>query len=239
MQRNFGQFLIGAFAQTNTYSFRQQLRYVSLGAPHISLDHRAHTTLVSGRAVQLMNKVQRALGISRTLHINPHKVGRGNGGRTLHESADQVTRQLFLNIQAHVSQLQADICVQPADSDLLQQLMVKSRAGAGFIRVGDVLAQVINRNRKPFLIQRGCDPESILHPGPGHKTCGNLLPDREIKRDLSTADPVIGRWQGGRRRTWRSDVLYHNRPAARITADQTSLRWVRGCRDWPAPIATS
>ena len=75
-----------------------------------------------------------------------------------------------------MGELQADVGVEPAARDFVQHLMVELGAVAGFIGVGDVLAEVIDGNAQTCPVDGLRDPQGIFDLGAGYKTAGQAPP---------------------------------------------------------------
>ena len=61
--------------------------------------------------------------------------------------------------------------------NFVQHLMVELGAGTGFFGVGDIFAQIVDRNAQARLVDASRDAQRIFHLGAGHKTAGQTLPD--------------------------------------------------------------
>ena len=157
--------------------FGQQLFNVLFRAPHIGLDHRAYCASMTRHAVQFVHKVERALGVGRAFHVDPNEITRIHGRRLRHQAGDQIAGEFLVHVETHVGKLQADIRVELAARDFVQHLMIKLGAGAGFLSVGNVLAEVVDGNAETRLIDGLSDAQRIVHLGAGHKTAGQTLPD--------------------------------------------------------------
>ena len=55
--------------------------------------------------------------------------------------------------------------------------MIELRAGAAFLGIGDILAEIVDRNAQTLLIDGVRDAQRIVHLSAGHKTAGQALPD--------------------------------------------------------------
>jgi len=89
LEGNFGRFLVGTLAQPNADAVGQQLFNVAFGAVHVSLDHCSHTALVPGYAVQLVDKVERALRVGGAFHIHANEVPGQHVGGFDNQAGDQ------------------------------------------------------------------------------------------------------------------------------------------------------
>ena len=100
-----------------------------------------------------------------------------HGRRFRHQAGDQIAGEFLVHVETHVGKLQADIGVELAARDFVQHLMIELGAGAGFLSVGDVLAEIVDGNAQTCLIDGLRDAQRIVHLGAGHKTAGQALPD--------------------------------------------------------------
>ncbi len=155
----------------------QKIFNVFFRAPHIRLNHRAHSARVPRHAVQFVNEIERALGVRRTFHIHPNEIRRLHGRGFRHQAGDQIAGELLVHVETHVGQLQADVCVELALRDFVQHLMIELGAGAGLVSVGDILAEVVDRDAQALLIDGLRDAQRIVHLSAGHKTAGQALTD--------------------------------------------------------------
>src|SRR5260370_24310616 len=147
--------LVCAFAGPWADALGPQLLDVGLGAPHIRLDHGRDAALVPRDAVEFVNEVERALRVGRAFHIDANKIPGGHAGRLGDQSADDFVGHRLVHVEAHVGQLQADIRIQFVGGDFVEQVVVKLGAGAGFVGVGDVFAQVVDGDTGAELIHGG------------------------------------------------------------------------------------
>src|SRR5207248_2752394 len=114
-------------------------------------------------SMEFMNQVEGPLSIGRALHVYANEVLRLHLRRLCYQPAHVVVRKLRVDIQTHVRKFQADIGIEPARRNFSEQLTIKLSAMPRFISVVDVLAQVIDGNAKPSLIQSSRYFERILH----------------------------------------------------------------------------
>src|ERR1700716_4323373 len=150
----FGLF-VGAFAEPYADALGEQLLDVGFGAPHIRLDHRPYASLIPWNPVEFVNKVGRALRIWRSFHIDANKILGRHAGRLRDQPADNFVGHCFVQVEAHVGQLQADICVQLVGGDFVEQVVIKLGAGTGLVGVGDVLSQIVDGDAGSELIDSG------------------------------------------------------------------------------------
>src|SRR5208282_325481 len=114
------------------------------GAPHVRLDHRSYAVLVPRNPVELTNEIEGALGVGRSFHIDTNKISGRHAGRLGDQPADDFVGHVLVHVQAHVGQLQADIRIQLVGGDFVEQMVIELGAGAGFVGVGDVLAEIVD-----------------------------------------------------------------------------------------------
>ena len=109
----------------------------------VRLHHRSNVVGVAGAAMQGAHKVQGALGVGRAFHVYPHKAV--HGGRPGHQLAHHLQRDGGVHVEAHVGQLQADVGIEAAGGDFVQQVHVERDAVSRFLKIGDVFAQIVER----------------------------------------------------------------------------------------------
>ena len=80
--------------------------------------------------------------------------------------------ECFVHVQTHMGEFQADVGVELSDGDLVKQLMIKLGAGAGFFGLGNVFAEIVNRDAHARLVDGSGSAESVFHFGSGHKAAG-------------------------------------------------------------------
>ena len=127
--------------------------------------------------MQFVHEIERALGVRRAFHVHPDEIARIHGRRFRHQPGDQIAGQFLVHVETHVGKFQADIGVELAARNFVQHLVVELGAGAGFLGVGDVLAEVVDRNAQTLLIDGLRDAQRIFHLRARHKTAGQSLPD--------------------------------------------------------------
>ena len=120
----------------------------------------------------------------------------------LHQAGHQVARQLLVDIQAHVSEFEADVRIQAVGRHLVQQLVIELCAGAGFLNVGDIFTKVVDADGDPLRLSSPATRIASSTWLPATKRRDTRWPiadrsamdrrerlsDREINRDLSTGD---------------------------------------------------
>ena len=128
--------------------------------------------------MQFVNEVQSALGVGRTFHIDAHKSRRLHGCRFRHQAGNNVAGQLLVDVQSHVGQLQADVGVEAVGRDGVENLVVEFGAFAGFVGIGDVLAQIVDTDAHASAVDRLSDAYGVGDLGAGDEAPGNAASDR-------------------------------------------------------------
>ena len=77
----------------------------------------------------------------RCLHVYTNKIALLT--RMLYQALHDANGKLPIDIEAHVCELQTDICIEPSFVNAVEQFVIKLRALSSLIRIGDVLAEVI------------------------------------------------------------------------------------------------
>src|SRR3989442_13655557 len=117
------------------------------------MDYRSRTTLVARKAMKLVEKVQGPLGIGGTFHVHADEIARGHAGSFRDQAGDQVAGEVFIHIEAHVGKFQADVGMELAGGDFVQQLVVELGGGASLGGVGAVFTEVGDGNAGGRLIK--------------------------------------------------------------------------------------
>ena len=146
---------------------------VVFGAAHIGLDHGSHIIGVARNAVEFVNEVEGALRVGRAFHIDANEIRGRHAGGFGDQAADDVIGHLLVDVEAHVSELQADVGVQFVGGDFVEKMVVELGAVAGFFSVGDVLAQIVDGDAGAELIDGGGGADGV----------GNLLAGDKTGRD--------------------------------------------------------
>src|SRR5450759_2224647 len=170
----FGLFVC-AFAEPYADALGKQLLDVGLGTPHIRLDHRPHAVLLPRNPVELVNEVESTLRGWRSFHIDANKIPGRHAGRLGDQPADDFVGHVLVHVQAHVGQLQADIRVQTVGGDFVEQVVIKLGAGASFVSVGDVLAQIVDGDAGAKLIDGGGGANRVGNFFAGDEASGDVL----------------------------------------------------------------
>src|SRR5208283_5999492 len=180
-----------AFAEPDADAFGEQFLDVGLGSAHIGLDHRPYAVFVARNAVELVDEVERALGVGRAFHINANKIPGRHAGRLGDQAADDFVGHVLVHIQAHVGQFEADVRVQFIGGNFVEQVVVELSAGAGFVSVGDVLAQIVDGDAGADLIHGGGGANCVLNLGAGDEAGGSALAKAGALGDGAHA-PALG-----------------------------------------------
>src|ERR1039458_9128670 len=96
--------------------------------------------------MQSTHKLERALGVGRALHVHANEIVDAYG--VVHQFGHQTEREVLADVEAHVRELEANVGVQLAGGDFVQQAVIQLSAVLRLVGVGDVLAQVVNADRK-------------------------------------------------------------------------------------------
>ena len=112
---------------------------------------------------------------------NPGRVHRRRFG---HQAADDFTGQFLIHVQAHVSQLQADVGVELIGCNGVENLMIKLGAVAGLVGIGDIFAQVVDADAHAGAVDglRGADGIGDL--GASNEAAGDAAAERERSAKL-------------------------------------------------------
>ena len=143
-----GWFLVRAFAEAYADSLFDQPAGVGDGAVKIGLEDGADT--VRPDAVEALGEREGRLSVGGTLHVNAYEVadligvddhagedGFGEGG---------------VEVQAELGKLDADVGVEPALGDLVEDLVVDRGAAISVFGVGDALTEGVKRDGEAFRV---------------------------------------------------------------------------------------
>src|SRR5208282_3645992 len=128
---------------------------------------------VPAHSVQLAHEVEGALGVGRALHVHADKVVTAGGVRN--QRANVLVCQLLVDVQPHVRELEADVRLQAAGGDLVQQLVIESHTLPRFLGIGDVLPQVVDRDRQAEIVHAAGGSHRVVYSRAGDKTAGGAL----------------------------------------------------------------
>ena len=84
------------------------------------------------------------------------------------------------DVQAHMRELEADVGVQLARGDIVQQAVIQFAAVPGFVGVGDVLAQVVDADAGAPLVHGLRGAKDVLDLGACDKAAGEAQPHRRV-----------------------------------------------------------
>ncbi len=74
-----------------------------------------------------------------------------------------------------MGELQADIRVEVSGGDFVEQVVIKLGAGAGFVGVADILAEIIDGDADADLIHRSGGANGVGNLGAGDEAGGRAL----------------------------------------------------------------
>ena len=116
---DLGRLVVGAFAEADADAVGEELLDVGLGAVEIGLDDDADGAAHVGARVDAAHDVERDLGEVRVLHVDADEVAGGVG--VLGEVAGDGLGQLRRLLEAHLRELDADVGVEVARGDRVEQ----------------------------------------------------------------------------------------------------------------------
>ncbi len=121
----------------------------------------------------LAHKVQRLLRVGRALHVHADEAVDANG--VVEQFADVVARQFLIHVQSHVGQLDADVGVELAALNLVEELVIEPLALKRLLAVGDVFAEVIHRHVDADAVHGLGGLDQVIDRHAGHKALADLL----------------------------------------------------------------
>ena len=119
---HFGWLLVGAFAEAHADAVGDELLDVGLRAIEIGLDDDADGAAQLGPGVDAAHDVERDLGEGRVFHVDADEVAGGVG--MLREAGGDGFGERRDRVEAHLGELDADVGVEFAGSDLIEKLVV-------------------------------------------------------------------------------------------------------------------
>ena len=128
--------------------------------------------------MQFVDEIERALGVGRSLHVDADKAGRVHGCGLGDQPADDFPRQCFIHIKSHVSELEADIGVEMVGGDGVENLLIELRAVAGLVRIGDVLAKVVDAHAHADAVDGLRSADGVGNLGSGNEASGDAAAQR-------------------------------------------------------------
>ena len=138
---------------------------------------------IPGDAMEFVDEVERALGVGGAFHVDANEVLGRHAGGFGDESANDVVGHLFVDVEAHVGEFEADVGVQFVDGDLIEEVVVELGAGAGFVGVGDIFAEVIDGDAGSELIDGGGGADGIGDLVAGYEAGGGALAEARALGD--------------------------------------------------------
>ena len=84
---------------------------------------------------------------------------------------------MLVDVEAHVGELQADVGVELVGGDGVENLVVELRALAGFVEIGDVLAQVVDADAHTGAVDGLGDAHGVGDFRSGHEAARNAAAD--------------------------------------------------------------
>ena len=121
--------------------------------------------------------------VSGAFHIHPDEVGRSHAGGLSDQGRHLLVSEIFVEVETHMRELEADVGVEAAGPDFVEQLMIELGAGPGFVGAGDVFAEVVDGNGQVRLIDGGGGAQDIFDLGAGNKAAGEAASERRAFGD--------------------------------------------------------
>ncbi len=169
-----GRFLISAFAETDTDAIAEQGRHVGRAASQVGLNDDADVAAVGGFGVKGADQVDGGLGVSGTFHIDAHE-GIGLNG-VVDEAGDGFRSEFRAEVHAHLSQLEADIGVEPGLGQRVEDPVIALSCLAGLVGNGDVFAEAVEGDGEALGAEDGGGAEAVLNTEAGDKAGGHAPP---------------------------------------------------------------
>src|SRR5581483_571618 len=144
-------------------------------AVQVGLNHSADRASISRHAMKILDEGQGLFRVRGTLHIDANEVCGIQLGGFGNKGADLILRELLVDIQTHVGEFQADVGVQVPGVNVVKQLVVDGGAGAGFVGVGDIFAEIVDGDAEAGSVNFARGLEGVFDLGAGDEAAGELL----------------------------------------------------------------
>jgi len=141
-------FGVRALHEPHADAKRVQVLKVLLAAAKRGLQHDAERPMTV--PPQRVDDLQRGLRVARALHVEPdEEAGRL---RPLEDPAEVLDRSRPVHVEAESRQLQRNVAVDPRSQDGVDDLEVVACRGLGLGRIRDALAQMVEGEQQPPLL---------------------------------------------------------------------------------------
>ena len=138
-------FVVGSLAEADTDAVGDELLDVGLRAIEVGLNDDANRAARLRGGMKPAHDVERDLGQARVLHVDAEKAAGGVG--VLGEAGGDRLGKPRRQLQAHLRELDADVRIQLALGDEVEQLVVDLGGEVGFGFGGDALAERVEGYR--------------------------------------------------------------------------------------------
>src|SRR5579863_7630036 len=122
-----------------------------------------------------MYKIQRPLRIRRALHIHPHKPRRIHRRSFCHQPTHDIPCHPLIHIQAHVSELEADVGVEVIRGYGIEDVVIELRAVASFVDDSAVPTEIVDADAHARSIDGLRNANGIGDLGSGNESAGDPL----------------------------------------------------------------
>jgi hypothetical protein len=105
--------------------------------------------------------------------------------RVLDQLGHHLPGKLLVDIEAHVRQLEADIDIELATLDFVQQLVIKPGAGHCLLASSDIFAQIIDAGANTEPVHGLCRLDQLFDRRSGDESARHLEPQRRPLRKMT------------------------------------------------------
>jgi hypothetical protein len=176
-------FLVGSLAETDADALLEEASCVRFGAVEVRLENGADAILHSGLGVELLDYGEGGFGELAALHVDAEEaVGAGGVGDDLaHDAGGQAGRETH----AHLGELGADVGVEAAGVDGVEELVVDCGGGMGLGFDGDALAEGVKGDGDAFAVDGFGGAEGVVDGETGYEAAREAAAERGTLREGS------------------------------------------------------
>ena len=168
-----GGLFVGAFAEADADAFGHEAVDVGLGAVEIGLDDDADVAAEARGGVDAVDDVEGDVGEGGVFHVDAEEAAGGLG--VLGELEGDIFGQRGVEGEAHLGELDADVGVELAGLDEVEELVIDVGGGAGLGLGGDALAEGVKGDGHALAIDGGGDAESVFDFKAGDEAGAELV----------------------------------------------------------------
>ena len=166
-ESDLGRLFVSAFAEADADAVGDDPLDVGLRTIEVSLDYDADVSAQLRLVVDAMHDVERDLGERRILHVDADEVA--GGLRVLGEAGRDLLGERRIQSKAHLGQLDADVGVELAGGNLIEELMIDIGGAMGFVGGRDAFTERVESDVHSLLIDLGADTKRVFNVEAGNE----------------------------------------------------------------------